>query len=155
MYGERLGKLGKLAIGCSAAIFDQDQKILLIKRADNGEWAVPGGYMEAGESVSEGCEREVYEETGLHVQVKRLVGVYTNPNMLVEYPDGNRWQFVIFYFLAAQTGGELRAGDDALEAGFYSLAEIKHMNVRALDRQRIDDALANQEVPFILDDIEI
>jgi ADP-ribose pyrophosphatase YjhB (NUDIX family) len=111
--------------------------------------------MESGESVTEGCEREVFEETGLHVKVQRLIGVYSNPNMLVEYPDGNRWQIVILYFLAETIGGELQAGDDALDAGYFSLEEIEHMKVRALDRQRIADVFADQKVAFIRDDIYI
>jgi len=155
-YGDRICKQGKLTVGCAAAVFDKSkQKILLIRREDNTGWAVPGGYMESGESVTEGCEREVFEETGLHVKVQRLIGVYSNPNMLVEYPDGNRWQIVILYFLAETIGGELQAGDDALDAGYFSLEEIEHMKVRALDRQRIADVFADQKVAFIRDDIYI
>jgi len=65
--GDRVGKQGRLGVGTSAAVFDASRRILLIRRADNGNWAVPGGYMEPGESLSEGCEREVLEETGLRV----------------------------------------------------------------------------------------
>lgn len=57
----------------------------------NGQWCVPGGYMESGESVTEACVREVFEETRLRVEVKGLVGVYTSPHYLLEYPDGHRW----------------------------------------------------------------
>ena len=92
IQAERAGKNGRLAVGCSAAVFDKNkERILLIRRADNGKWAVPGGYMDAGEDFSEACAREVYEETGLRVEVKRLISVYTNPHLLLEYPDGNRW----------------------------------------------------------------
>ena len=153
-YGDRICQKGKLTVGCAAAVFDDSkQKILLIQREDNTGWAVPGGYMEPGESVTEGCEREVFEETGLRVEAKRLIGVYSNPNMLVEYPDGNKWQVVILYFLAKKLGGELQAGDDALDAGYFSLEETKNMKVRALDRQRITDAFANQESVFIRDNL--
>jgi ADP-ribose pyrophosphatase YjhB (NUDIX family) len=57
---ERAGKNGKLSVGCSAAVFDHNQeRILLIRRADDGKWAVPGGYMEASEDFAEACTREV------------------------------------------------------------------------------------------------
>jgi len=156
IYGNRIGKQGKLTVGCSAAIFDAEKnKILLVRRADNGWWAVPGGYMEAGESVTEGCEREVFEETGLEVKVKLLVGVYTNPNMLVEYPDGNRWQFVALFFLAEPIGGNLQPGEEVIEVGYFSRREIASMKVCSFDRQRIDDGFALQEAAFIRDDIFI
>jgi 8-oxo-dGTP pyrophosphatase MutT (NUDIX family) len=67
LTGDRIGKLGRTRLGCSAAIFDESgDKILLTKRADNGEWCLPGGIVEPGESVEETCIREVWEETGLH-----------------------------------------------------------------------------------------
>ena len=71
-------------MGCAAAVFDPTgERILLVRRADSGRWCVPGGYMDAGEGVVEGCVREVWEETGLTVRVTRLIGVYTNPHVLL------------------------------------------------------------------------
>ncbi|MGC8856762.1 MAG: NUDIX domain-containing protein, partial [Anaerolineae bacterium] len=95
LFGERISKQGNLRIGCSAVIFDEQGRILLTRRADNGQWCLPGGAMEAGESVTETCEREVWEETGLRVRVLRLLGVYSNRDVLVIYPDGNRVQMVV------------------------------------------------------------
>ncbi|HNB36321.1 MAG TPA: NUDIX domain-containing protein, partial [Anaerolineales bacterium] len=58
IYGPRLGKEGNIRVGCSAVIFDETrQKVLLTQRADNGRWCLPGGQLEAGESVAEACER--------------------------------------------------------------------------------------------------
>ncbi|WP_345324352.1 NUDIX domain-containing protein [Candidatus Villigracilis proximus] len=80
LYGPRLGREGKIRVGCSAAIFDaKREKVLLTQRTDNGRWCLPGGGMESGESAAEACEREVWEETGLKVRVTRLIGVYSNP----------------------------------------------------------------------------
>ena len=83
LYGDRLGKEGKIRLGCSAVIFDEQGRILLTKRRDNGQWCLPSGGMESGESAAEACIREVWEETGLHVGVKRLVGVYSYPDQLI------------------------------------------------------------------------
>lgn len=64
IYGERAGRLGRLAVGCSATIFDETrQKVFLTRRSDNGKWCLPGGQMEPGESAVEACQREVAEET--------------------------------------------------------------------------------------------
>jgi ADP-ribose pyrophosphatase YjhB (NUDIX family) len=109
LYGERIGKQGKIRLGCSAAILDEYGRILLTRRADNGQWCLPGGGMEAGESAAEACEREVLEETGLSVCVKRLVGIYSHSDQLVIYPDGGRFQIVALHFEAEITGGEPRS----------------------------------------------
>ncbi len=70
VYGERIGREGRLMVGCSAVLFDEKrEKILLTQRSDNGRWCLPGGQMERGESLAETCIREVEEETGLQVQI--------------------------------------------------------------------------------------
>lgn len=89
--GERIGAEARLSVGCSAIVYDDaGEKILLTRRTDNGQWCLPGGAMEAGESLSEACIREVFEETGLHVRVLRLIGVYSTPHRIIQYRDGNR-----------------------------------------------------------------
>ena len=97
LYGERLGQQGTIRLGCSAIVFDEHGRILLTCRADNGQWCLPGGRMESGESAAEACEREVFEETSLQVHVTRLVGVYSYPDQLVVYPDGNKAQIVALH----------------------------------------------------------
>jgi ADP-ribose pyrophosphatase YjhB (NUDIX family) len=95
LEGPRIGKTATLKVGCCAAIFDESgQKLLLTRRSDNGQWCLPGGGMDAGESASEACIREVREETGLRVSISRLVGTYTSPDRKTVYADGNEFQFV-------------------------------------------------------------
>jgi ADP-ribose pyrophosphatase YjhB (NUDIX family) len=150
LAGERVGRLGKIRLGCSAAIFNESgSKLLLTKRADNGEWCLPGGLVEPGESVEETCVREVLEETELHIEITRLVGVYSNPHLLVEYPDGNRFQQVSLCFAAKVLGGKLSLSDETTAFGFYSLAEIQQMKVLANSVQRIYDAFDHQLKTYI------
>ena len=105
IQGDRVGKQATLRPGASAIIFDDArQKVLLTRRADNGRWCLPGGGMDPGESVEEACIREVLEETGLEARVTKLVGVYTSPDIVIEYADGNRIQPVAFSFEAEVTG---------------------------------------------------
>ena len=144
-FGERIGKEGVLRPGASALVFDEArEKILLTRRADNGRWCLPGGEMDPGESAAEACAREVLEETGLEVQVTKLVGVYTTPDLLIEYPDGNKIQPVAFSFEVEITGGKLTLSDETTEFGWYTLAEMEAMDIMENHVQRIRDAVKNR-----------
>ena len=154
--GNRIGKNGRLGVGCSASIFDvSGDKVLLVRRADNGKWAVPGGYMLSGESFSEACKREVQEETGLEVNVKRLIGIYTSPNLLLEYPDGNKWQLIVLHFEAEFAYGELKPSEETTEVGFFSLSEISELDMNKLDRKRVIDGFAKSHNTLVNDDFDI
>src|SRR5437879_7632389 len=99
LFGDRIGREGQLALTTSVVIFDAvHEKILLTRRSDNGRWCLPGGHMEAGESVSEACIREAWEETGLRISLNRLIGIYSNPHILSTYPDSNRYHMVNLCF---------------------------------------------------------
>ena len=144
-FGERIGKEGVLRPGASALVFDEArEKILLTRRADNGRWCLPGGGMDPGESAAEACAREVLEETGLEVQVTKLVGVYTTPDLLIEYPGGNKIQPVAFSFEVEITGGKLTLSDETTEFGWYTLAEMEAMDIMENHVQRIRDAVKNR-----------
>jgi len=150
VYGERIGKQARLAIGCSAIIWDATkQRILLTRRADNGQWCLPSGRMEPGESIAETCAREVWEETGLRVRVTRLLGVYTSPDLIVEYADGNKFQIVGFSFEAQVMGGELGLSDETTDYGYFAPDQIESMDLMEHHRERIADALAGQTAAFV------
>ena len=149
IYGERIGSQGRIRLGCSAAIFDEQRRVLLTKRLDNGQWCLPSGGLEPGESAAEACEREVFEETGLRVRVKRLVGVYSHPDQLSIYPDGNKVQIVALHFEAEVTGGELGLSDETSDFGFFSLEQIEGLEMLGRHKERIVDTLANQTDAFI------
>jgi len=144
IYGDRIGKQGKLRVGCSAAILDEQNRILLTRRKDNGLWCLPGGAMESGESAAEACEREVFEETGLSVRVKRLVGVYSHSDQLVVYPDGNKVQIVALHFEAEIIGGELGLSDETSDYGYFTMEEIEKLEMLGRHKERILDTLANR-----------
>jgi ADP-ribose pyrophosphatase YjhB (NUDIX family) len=144
LYGDRLGREGKIRIGCSAAIFNDEGKVLLTRRLDNGQWCLPSGGMDAGESPSETAVREVLEETGLRVRVTRLVGVYSDPNQLVLYMDGNKVQIVAIHFEAEITGGTLGLSDETSAFGYFSLEEMEGMEMLGHHKKRIEDTLAGK-----------
>lgn len=150
IHGERVSKLGKIHVGCSAVIRDATrQRILLTRRVDNGRWCLPSGGMESGESAAETCAREVKEETGLDVQIGKLIGIYTDPNILIEYADGNRIHLVAMNFEATVIGGELSTSNETTDYGYFALDQIENMDLMEHHRERIMDALADQVAAFV------
>jgi ADP-ribose pyrophosphatase YjhB (NUDIX family) len=97
------------------------RELLLMRRSDNGHWGLPGGYVEAGESVSEAVAREVLEETGVRIAVGRLVGVYSDPaRQVIEYAPGRRVHAVNLCFEGQPLGqGEPTTPQETLELGYF------------------------------------
>jgi ADP-ribose pyrophosphatase YjhB (NUDIX family) len=150
LFGDRIGKQGSIRVGCAAIIFDTiHENVLLTRRADNGQWCLPSGCAEPGESAAETCERETLEETGLQVQVKRLVTVYSSPDRLVIYTDGGKFQFIIIAFEAEVIGGEATLSNETTEMGYFSLSQMDTIDIFPHHRQFIVDALAGQDAAFI------
>lgn len=150
LYGERIGETARLIPGCSAIILDETrEKILLTRRTDNGRWCLPGGRMEPGESASEACAREVWEETGLEVKVGRLVGIYTTPDRIMTYANGDRSQLVAFSFEAEITGGTMGLSDETTDIGYFALTDLAAIDIMEHHLERIQDALAGQIAAFV------
>jgi len=150
LYGERIGKQGKLCLGYSAVLFDERHtKILLTRRTDNGMWCLPGGMIEAGESVAEGCEREVWEETGLRVCVIRLTGVYSDPHQVVVYPDGHQSHIVALNFEVELLSGQPSLSNETTCIDWFPVHEAVEMNLFHGHAERVRDTLAGKETAFI------
>lgn len=116
-------------------IVSDDEEVVLIRRGSEpyqGQWALPGGFVEVGETVEEAAIREAAEETGLAVEIARLVGVYSDPE---RDPRGHN---VSVAFLARVLSGELSAATDASEAALIDPDSVD----LAFDHRRIvNDAL--------------
>jgi len=150
LYGDRIGRKGNIRLGCSAVLFDANrEKILLTRRVDNGQWCLPSGGVEPGESVTEACFRETLEETGLKVRVKRLTSIFSSPDRLVIYSDGNQFQIITLNFEVCKVGGKAGLSDETTDIGFYSLAEIETMDILTHHKQFISDTLTGQDATFI------
>lgn len=149
-HGDRIGKDAALRVGASALIFDKSgEKILLTRREDNGQWCLPGGALDAGESAEEACIREVYEEIGVHVAIVRLIGVYTSPHQVIVYNDGNRYQVISFSFEAKIIDGEPSLSDEVTEIGYFTSEEIEQLPLMENHRIRITDAIAKQVAAIV------
>ncbi len=110
-------------VGVGAVIIDHG-RVLLVKRGRPplaGEWSIPGGVLELGETLRDAAVREVKEETCLTVETGELLGVY---DRLVQDDNGcTRYHFVLIDFLCRRISGEARAADDASEVRWFTPAE--------------------------------
>lgn len=123
-----MGATAELRLGASAAILDGD-RLLLTRRSDNGEWCMPGGAVDAGETPAEAAVREVFEETGLTVKITALLAVHSDPDLVVVYPDGNRAQIAGVLFRAVVTDGVAGLSDEVTEVGWFTAAEAARLIV--------------------------
>jgi 8-oxo-dGTP diphosphatase len=108
-------------VGVGVLVLEADT-LLLVRRGmapEQGRWALPAGFLDAGEDPRAAAAREAAEETGLVVEVGELVDVYANP------PGSGADLFLLY--LARPAGGELRAGDDAADARFFGRAELPEL----------------------------
>jgi ADP-ribose pyrophosphatase YjhB (NUDIX family) len=111
-------------VGVGAVIVKQN-RVLLIRRGQPpllGEWSLPGGILECGETLREGTLREVREETGLVVEVGEMLGVYER---VIRSEDARvRYHYVLIDFLCRPVAGELKAASDAADAEWFSREEL-------------------------------
>lgn len=126
------GSSAQFRIGVYAIIFDQGCVLLALRR-DIDWWNLPGGGMEAGETVDEAIRREVREETGLEVEVEQLVGVYSKPQK----------QEVVLTFRCRVVGGALTATEESRECRYFA-PNVLPVNTLPKHRQRVEDALLNE-----------
>ena len=139
------GNPQELRLSVSAVVWrDRARRdLLLMRRSDNGCWGLPGGYVETGESVADAAAREVFEETGVKIELGRLVGVYSDPGrQVIEYADGRRVQAVNLCFEALAVGrGVPTTPEETLETGYFAVDGLPEPFV-PIHGVRIDDALA-------------
>lgn len=118
----------------AAAVVVHDGRVVLLRRRhppDAGEWSIPGGAVELGESIEAALRREVREETGLEIAVGDFLEIYER----IERDDAGavRFHFVVLDYRATVTGGTLRAGDEAIDVALADPAD--------LDRYALADSL--------------
>jgi len=123
-------------VGCSVAAFDDAGRVVLIKRADNGRWALPGGVAEVGDTPSANALRELHEETGFEASIERFVGVYDNKTFGSVAP----YQFYICCFRGRITGGSATRSAETTDVLLTDPGELPE-NMSLLQRTMLSDSL--------------
>jgi ADP-ribose pyrophosphatase YjhB (NUDIX family) len=133
-----------LVVGASAVVADGQGRILLHRRTDSGNWALPGGAMDIGETLAESAIREVREETGFDVQVERVVGIYSDPGHVFAYDDGEVRQEFSVCLACVIVGGSLQVSSESTNVGFFAVGDLADMQMHESIRIRIRDFLENK-----------
>jgi 8-oxo-dGTP diphosphatase len=112
------------------AVIVQENRVLLIRRGQSpllGEWSLPGGVLECGESLREAVVREAREETGLVVETAEMLGVYER---VIRDDEGRvRYHYVLLDFFCRPLGGDLKAGSDAADVRWFTRDELPALNL--------------------------
>ncbi|MGN6331825.1 MAG: NUDIX hydrolase [Motilibacteraceae bacterium] len=142
-------KANSIVPSVTAVVTDEQGRLLLVHKTDNNLWALPGGGVDVGESVSQAAVREVKEETGIDVEVTGLVGLYTDPRHVMAYDDGEVRQQFSICFTTRLLGGELATFSETSEVEFVDVHRIDQLSIHPSMRLRIQHWQARRVQPYI------
>jgi len=126
-----------------AAVRDITGRLLLVRRCDTGDWELPGGHVEPGESASDAAVRETAEESGVTVEITGLVGIYTDPGHVIADPRAGlvRQPFAVCFHARPRSGSPGGDQVETSDARWFALGDIPALPLRPAMRLRIDHAL--------------
>ncbi len=142
-------KANSIVVAVTVFVTDDEDRVLLIRRTDNGLWAVPGGAQDFGEYIAETAVRETLEESGITIEVTGIVGIYTNPNHVMAYSDGEVRQQFSICFRARYVSGEPTPSDESSEVRWISRESLDELPIHPSMRLRIDHGYERNGEPYI------
>jgi 8-oxo-dGTP pyrophosphatase MutT (NUDIX family) len=142
-------KANSIVPSVTAIVPNERGELLLVHKTDNNLWALPGGAMDVGEFMAETVVREVKEETGIDVAVTGVVGIYTNPNHVMAYDDGEVRQQCSICFTTRVLGGQLATSSETSEVEWIAPGRLDSLNIHPSMRLRIDHYLQRRSTPYI------
>jgi ADP-ribose pyrophosphatase YjhB (NUDIX family) len=142
-------KANSIVPAVSVVVPDDQERFLLIRRTDNKYWSIPGGGMEPGESVREAAMREVKEETGIDCEITGLIGIYSNPQHVAAYDNGEVRQEFSICLTGRLLGGSLRTSSESSEVRFVPATDIAAYQIHPSIRMRISHYLEGRTAPYI------
>ena len=141
-FGDPAAPLANSIVPSVTAVVCNDAgELLLVHKADNNLWALPGGGVDPGESVSMAVVREVKEETGIGVSVDDLLGVYTDPRHVMAYDDGEVRQQFSLCFRAHPIGGQLATSSETKDVAFIPPDRLDDLVIHPSMRLQINHGL--------------
>ena len=130
----------------SALMFDANRRVLLVRHSDGDIWTTPGGMIEPGETPADAAVRETWEETGLTVELVRIVGVFGGELCTSTYSNGDRIAWVSTVFEGRVSGGTLRPDNvETLEVRYFTVDEMRRLSRRPHVDLFVDAALKRSE----------
>ena len=144
-------KANSLVPSVNVVVVNDAGEILMIRRTDNDNWAVPGGAVDLGESVAQAAVRETREESGIECEISGLVGIYSDPKHVLLYTSNGevRQEFSIV-LTARPVSGEPTPSDESSEVRWVPTSAVGEYTMDRSMRIRIDDYLARRETPVIV-----
>lgn len=134
----------------NVAVTNDAGELLLIRRSDNGNWAMPGGAIDLGESVSQAGVRETKEETGIDCEITGLVGIFTDPKHIIFYTsNGEARQEFSIVLTGRATGGQPTPSSESTEVRWIAPADMPALQMDRSMRNRIERYLARNPAPHI------
>ena len=127
------------AAGVLAA--DGNGRVLLQRRRDTGQWAIPMGKQELGETAAQCAIRETREETGVTVEVTGILGIYSDPGHIVAYSDGEVRQEYEVILLGRPVSGQPEVNDEASDVGWFTIAELDSLDIHPTQWRQLHDWL--------------
>lgn len=140
--GHQLVEIPSVAI----LAFDDQQRVALVYHSEVDVWTIPGGAIEPLEVPADAATREMWEETGLDVDLLRVIGVYGGPEFTTSYKNGDRVSFAMIVFEAKVLGGDLRPdGEETLDVRWFARSELERLPVQPWVPQVLANAFADRE----------
>ena len=143
-------KANSMVPSANAVVVNDAGEILLIRRSDNDNWALPGGAMDLGESLVDTAVRETLEETGVRVEVTGLVGIYTDPrHVILSTSNGEARQEFSVVFTARPVSGEPTPSDESREVRWTAQDVLPSLQMDRSMRMRLDHYLTGNGAPHL------
>ncbi len=121
---EYIGHRPILMVGAGIFLLDEQNRLLMLRRSDNGCWGLPGGSTEPGEVVENAAKRETFEETHLEIGEMSLFGVFSGPELYYKYPNGDEVYNVTIMYLSHNWRGEIELNNEHTEWKWFAANEI-------------------------------
>ena len=142
-------KANSIVVAVTVVVVNDEGQVLLIERSDNGLWSLPGGGQDIGENIEQTAVRETLEETGVQIQVTGLVGIYSDPNHVVAYDDGEVRQQFSICLRGRYISGQPTASDESTRVQWIARDALNDLKIHPSMRLRIAHGYDDDRDPYI------
>lgn len=150
VFASSIGYATPLLI-CRAAVFDDEERILMVRETADGRWTLPGGWIDVGESPREAVEREVREETGYRVRARKLAAVYDK--LRHGHPPAPDHAYLLF-FLCDLEGGRPATSVETTEVGWFAIGSLPELSLGRATRPQIERMRDHLRHPGLATDLD-